>query len=365
MTKKIKLFIDAHVFDGLPQGTVSYIAGLYSELVKLPEFDIFVGSKDENRARFLLESKNFTHIKYETSSKIKRLLFIIPRIIKKYNIDYAHFQYISPLFVSCKSIVTIHDLLFLEFPQNFPIFYRIKNWVLFYLSAKRADLIFTVSNYSKTSIKKFFNISEDKIFISPNAVKINKDVFTPVEDLVNKSFILYVSRIEQRKNQSLLIEIWKDLKLYQKGIELVIVGGIGIEDKSFTNQILTMSKEIRSHFYWLEDVPAEKLVWLYRNCKLFIYPSMAEGFGIPPIEAVYCGAPVLCSNKTAMSDFVFLRDFLFSPDDRNEFKEKLNWALKSTFPHDTAIKEVVERYNWRNISKTFSKEILKTYHEEV
>jgi glycosyltransferase involved in cell wall biosynthesis len=364
MTKKIRLFVDAHVFDGLPQGTVSYIAGLYSELLKMPEFEIFVGSEDEKRAQVLLESKNFTHIKYKCSSKIKRLLFVIPSAIKKYDIEYAHFQYISPLFLKCKSIVTIHDLLFLEFPQNFPLLYRIKNRVLFYISAKRADLLFTVSNYSKASIEKFFHISGDNIFITPNAVKINKDVVIPVEELVNKSFILYVSRIEPRKNQSLLLDIWIELKLYLKETELVIVGGIGIEDKRYMNQVLTMPEEIRPHFYWFKDVVPEKLTWLYKNCKLFIYPSIAEGFGIPPLEAVYCGASVLCSNKTAMRDFSFLGEYLFSPDNTAEFKDKLTWALSSSFPHEPAQKVVLEKYSWDKISRGFSSEIFKIGNDE-
>ena len=300
----IRLFIDAHVFDGIPQGTVTYLSGLYSELIKDERFQLYIGSEEISKAIGFLGSSNFIHIKYESHSRLRRLFFIIPKALKENKIDYAHFQYISPILKPCKYIVTIHDLLFLEFPDNFPISYRIKNCILFYLSAKRADIVTTVSGYSKESIHRLFRIPLNKIEITPNAVAKKHEKPIALQHLLGKKFILFVSRIEPRKNQALLIKIWRELCLCDQCIDLVLVGSEGLPDTNFVQQIHDLTESEHEHFHWLKKVPTQNLIWLYQNCSLFVFPSSAEGFGIPPLEAAHYGAKVLCSNLSAMSSTV-------------------------------------------------------------
>jgi glycosyltransferase involved in cell wall biosynthesis len=364
MKEKIKLFVDAHVFDGIPQGTVTYLAGLYSELIKDSRFQLYIGSSESTLAESFLGSDNFIHIKYDAQSRLKRLIYTIPKTLKENKIDFAHFQYISPIKKPCKYIVTIHDLLFLEFPENFPLSYRIKNSILFYLSAKRADLVTTVSGYSKKSINHFFKIPINKIAITPNAVIENMATSEPIKQLQNKKFILFVSRIEPRKNQALLIEVWKELNLCDQNIDLVLVGSVGIEDNQFREQMLELTTKEQQHFYWLTKIPRQNLIWLYQNCSLFVFPSIAEGFGIPPLEAAIYGAKVLCSNKTAMSEFTFFNDSLFSPDDKIEFKTKLMNSLRKDLPQPIIKQEILNRYNWSTISNNFSELIIEIFNEK-
>jgi len=365
MQKKIKLFVDAHVFDGIPQGTVTYLSGLYSELIKDSRFQLYIGSEDVKLAESFIGSSNFIHIKYNSHSKLKRLLFIIPKALKENNIDYAHFQYISPLQKPCRYIVTIHDLLFLEFPENFPLSYRIKNSILFYLSAKRADLVTTVSDYSKKSIHRFFKIPLTKIEVTPNAISKSNVISEPINQLKNKKFLLYVSRIEPRKNQALLIKIWKELKLSDQGMHLIIVGSEGLQDEKFWKQKEELTREEQAHFQWLVKVPTPNLIWLYQNCSLFVFPSSAEGFGIPPLEAAHYGAKVLCSNATAMADFDFFKEFQFSPKNETEFKQLIIECLSKEFPHQTIIKEIEYRYNWKNIANSFASNIIDNFKIKV
>ncbi|MEI7525263.1 MAG: glycosyltransferase family 1 protein [Mariniphaga sp.] len=356
---KIKLFVDAHVFDGIPQGTVTYLSGLYSELIKDERFILFVGSNDKSVAVLKLGSTNFIHIQYKNESRIKRLLYTIPQILKSNEIDYAHFQYISPIQKRCKYIVTTHDLLFLEFPESFPLIYRIKNSILFYLSAKRADVVTTVSQYSKESIHRFFKIPMNKIKLVPNGVKINHEHPEPFNQLKAIKFILLVSRIEPRKNQALLIKIWKELNLYNQEIDLVIVGSEGIRDVNFFRETQDLSDQQRIHFHWFENVTTRNLDWMYQNCYLFVFPSSAEGFGIPPLEAAIHGAKVLCSNTTAMKDFNFWGHFNFNPNSVEEFKTALSFALTNKFNHLQAIETIKTKYNWERIAKDFANLICK------
>jgi len=353
MKKIIKLFVDAHIFDGFPQGTVTYLSGLYSELIKDSRFQLYIGSNEKTIATNFLGSTNFIHIKYNTHSKLKRLLFTIPNILKENKIDFAHFQYISPIQKPCKYIVTIHDLLFLEFPTNFPLSYRIKNSILFYLSCKRADFVTTVSGYSKKSINHFFKIPLTKIAITPNAVIQTPEKAEPIQQLLNKKFILFVSRIEPRKNQALLIKIWKELNLLEENIDLVLVGAEGLKDEQFNQQLQELSANEQEHFHWLKKIPTKNLTWLYQNCSLFVFPTTAEGFGIPPLEAAIYGAKVLCSNTTAMKEFDFWGKFQFDPNNYIEFKKAMLFALNNDFNHELAISSIISKYNWKKIANDF------------
>ncbi len=220
----------------------------------------------------------------------------------------------------------------------------------------------TVSEYSRYSINRHFRIPLSKIILTPNAISLN-NISTPVSELTNRKFILFVSRVEPRKKQSLLIEVWKELNLLNEGYDLVIVGSEGLFDIQFENQIKNLSQLEKEHFHWLKGVSDGQLVWLYKNCELFVFPSIAEGFGIPPIEAAYFGAKVICSNKTAMSDFDFFGNYMFSPDSKYEFKEKLLWALESPFPHDYIINCIKSKYNWENIADLFAIEIIKLHEK--
>lgn len=353
MNKKIKIFVDAHVFDGIPQGTVTYLAGLYSELIKDSRFQLYIGSNEKVTAESFLGSNNFVHIKYNTHSKLKRLLYTIPKALKENKIDYAHFQYIAPIQKPCKYIITIHDLLFLEYSKSFPFLYRIKNAILFYISGKRADIVTTVSAYSKESIHRFLKIPLSKIIITPNAVVQNQEEPESIQQLLDKKFILFVSRIEPRKNQALMIEIWKELNLCEQNIDLVLVGSIGLRDNKFEQQLQRLSRTEQEHFHWFEKIPTKNLIWLYQNCFLFVFPSTAEGFGIPPLEAAIYGAKVLCSDTTAMKDFGFFEKFQFNPNNYDEFKQALLFAINNDFNHELVISAITSKYNWNKIATDF------------
>lgn len=367
INEHIKLFLDAHVFDGIPQGTVTFLSGLYSRIIKDPHIELYVGSYDRENAVKLLNSDNFIHIKYNSHSSLKRLLLEIPYTLKKNEIDYAHFQYISPLQKKCKYIVTIHDLLFLEFPNEFPLLYKIRNSLLFWFTAQRADLITTVSNYSKESIHHFFKINKKKILITPNSVEEFSGRTEPVSELKNKKFILYVSRIEPRKNQAKLIKLWKSLRFYLDEISLVIVGSEGVNDLNFKREINYLTNDELGFFYWLKKVPNEKLIWLYRNCSLFVYPSLGEGFGIPPLEAAVNGAKVLCSNTTAMKEFTFFikNDLGFDPNIDEEFKSKMVKMLNSSehYPFEKIKDEILTFYNWDFIARKLVIEIVNDHNK--
>jgi glycosyltransferase involved in cell wall biosynthesis len=367
MQNKIRLFVDSHVFDDSLQGSRTYIKGLYNELIKSDlNIEFYFGAFDiENLENEFGKHENVRYIKYHTRNKFIRLAIDIPYNILKYRIDIAHFQYISPLFKFSKEILTIHDVLFLDFPDLFPAGYRLRNKVLFRGSARKADYLLTVSEYSRQRISEHFGIKTEDIHIIPNGISDDYfNYYRKLPDIKTKyglnMYMLYVSRIEPRKNHVLLLKAFEELELWKKGYKLVLIGNKALASPLFESCFRQLPDIVSKSVLVIDGSYGDELKSFYRNCSLFIYPSLAEGFGIPPLEAVASQVPVLCANTTAMSDFSFLGNGLFNPQSISELKEKINLFLDDGKKDFRSESEYVRtRYNWRNSASAFVKIILK------
>lgn len=361
--RKINVLVDAHIFDQSFQGTATYLKGVYNSLVKNDNFQITICANNIENIKTHFADERFNFIKLRSKSKIKRLVIEIPKIIKLGDFDFAHFQYIAPPIKHCKFIITIHDLLFLDFKDSFPLSYRIKNRILFYYSSVRSDLLLTVSEYSRERISKHFGLNRNRIFVTPNAV----DDKNPIHkvDIKEKyqlsKYILFVSRFEPRKNHIGLLRAFIQLKLYEKEYQLVFVGSKdeAIESKAFEFLKKQIPDSIQEHVKFFEKIPSQDLDYLYQEAECFIYPSKAEGFGIPPLEAAILETKVLCSNTTSMSDFDFLA-YSFDPRDQDEFNHKLNDILDDkNYPSKQIRKAILDKYNWDIIATDFAELLLK------
>jgi len=360
----MRILVDAHVLDEPHQGTRTYIKGLYCELIMLrPDIVFYFASY--NLENLKSEIGYFPNVKYLQFKrrKILRLLWEIPYLIWKYKIEYAHFQYVSPPIKNCKHIVTTHDILFKDFKELFPLKYRLVNDFLFRISAVRADILFSVSNYCRQRISFHYKIPIERIGITPNGTARE---FTDSEGVSDENeisskydlsqFILYVSRIEPRKNHMFLLKAFVELELWKRNYKLVFIGKKDFLFQDVKSFIRNCPKECQVSIVLLENVSDSELLSFYKRAKLFVYPSLAEGFGIPPIESISAGTPTLCSNTTAMSDFSFLGHDLFDPHNLEELKAKITQKLLCP---DSAIRIellkgiVKEKYSWNQSAKAF------------
>jgi glycosyltransferase involved in cell wall biosynthesis len=357
---KIKLFVDAHVFDTSYQGTTTYLKGLYNALVKDDAFEITLGAHNTEHLKTIFPDPRFRFIQLHTASKYKRLAFELPELIGRGGFDYAHFQYITPLFKKCRYINTIHDLLFMDFPDYFPFSYRFTKKYLFRFSAKKSDLICTVSDYSRQALVRHFGIDAGKIFITPNAVSAYTGHYQDVKEKYKiGKYILFVSRLEPRKNHLLMLKAFVELGLHEKGYHLVFIGRMDdVKTEAYHAYYNALPDQVKRFVINAENIFYEELNSFYKQADLFVYPSVAEGFGIPPLEAAANGCKVLCSNRTAMADFDFFGKYLFDPHNEEEFKQKILSTLSDEkYPFEEIRRVVLEKYNWDAIAGDFGNKL--------
>jgi glycosyltransferase involved in cell wall biosynthesis len=356
--KKKSILVDAHIFDKEPQGTTTYIKGLYNAFAEMfsEDYNIYITASNIDLLKHsfpTLPQQNFIPLK--KCSSPERLTIAFPAIINKYKIDYAHFQQIAPLVKNCRFIVTVHDLLFNDFTDMFSFTYRFSRNMLFKKALKQADIKLTVSNYSREAIKKYYGI--ENVHITSNAVAERYfdayDKTVSIEWVKRKfnisNYILYVSRIEERKNHLMLLKAYRKLKLFEKGIALVFVGRNDMPVVALEEEMNNLQPEEKPFFSWFQFVNDEELLELYRGSLLFVYPSIAEGFGIPPLEAAALKINTLCSNTTAMKDFDFFESNQFDPYNFSELCNKLSQNTR-IFPSEDKLKEISDnikkRYSW-------------------
>ncbi|OUS02410.1 hypothetical protein A9Q86_03965 [Flavobacteriales bacterium 33_180_T64] len=371
-----KLLVDAHTFDENHQGIRTFIKGIYSALDVSPsELKVYLVANDiDNLKEEFKNQNNFNYIKLESRNRYIRLAYELPKLIKKHRFDFAHFNYYLPLFLNkdCKYIVTIHDVLFIDFPQYFSLKYRIKNTYLFKRSALKANILTTVSEYSAERIKRNFNIKKKPLFVLPNAINEkykleynkNKDR-EEIKQVYNiDNFLLYVSRIEPRKNHLKLVRAYQELQLWNRGISLVLIGKESFEDKELEKAIKRVDIESGGKLVRLEDVANEELIKFYNAAQLAVFPSLCEGFGIPPIESAVLKTPTLCSNSTAMKDFTFFESCLFDASSKDVIKLKILEVLNIQEDNHEIVRlqniseMIKKKYSWTETAKILKNLIL-------
>lgn len=378
--RKIKrLLVDAHTFDETHQGIRTFLKGIYSSInVEKDELEVYLAANNIDNLKS--EFKNqpfFNYIKLESKNKYKRLAFELPKLIREHKIDYAHFNYFLPLFLNkkCKYIVTIHDVLFIDYSNFFPFKYRVINTLLYKRSARKAEFLTTVSEYSANQIKKHFNIKNKSITILNNAISEDfKGAHSKADDreyIKTKfnidRFVLYVSRIEKRKNHLALVKAYEASQECKNDISLVFIGKESFNDPDLDEAINKVNELPNKKVIRLSNINNKDLVKFYNAAQLSVFPSICEGFGIPPIESGVLKTPTICSNATAMGDFTFFEENLFDASSKEKILAKMETILKQI--NSNTISEeylnqvsntIKHKYNWSKTALKLKNLIVKS-----
>lgn len=375
MNKNIKrIGIDARFYGPFAKGLGRYTQEIVDNILKMDdhnEYVVFLGKHnfDELETDNKRVKKVLVNIKWYSWQE--QLFF--PFYIWRERLDLIHFTHFNvPIFCPTKFIVTIHDLILTKFKTNrastkHPLIYNLKDFfyrLVIKSALKKSKKILTVSNFTKNDIVEQFKINPEKIKVIYEGVsnlskgrdslfvaKLNKDeILNDYE--ISQPYFLYVGNAYPHKNLEFLVESFLKWSLDSGGFKLVMVGKEDFFYKRVKDRALDLIKEMsfkNSPIIFTGYVPDEKLEILYQRAMIYIFPSLYEGFGLPPLEALFNSCPVLSSQEASMPEIIQGGALYFNPRSYDDFKNKLDLLVADENLRQNLIKqgqEVLKRYDW-------------------
>jgi glycosyltransferase involved in cell wall biosynthesis len=306
----VRIGIDARKLHDFGIGT--YIRNLLRHLARLDaqtEFVVFCRPEDCDTLAAIGE--NFRPVpetsgNYSIAEQVR-----IPLALRREGVTLFHApHYVLPPLVHCRSVVTIHDVIHLMFPQYLPnrVALSYAKWSIAQ-AAKRATRIMTVSESSKRDILRFVDTQPEKIDVIYNAYDERFAIEPREEDVVRvreryqltDEFVLYAGNVKPHKNLERLIDAFAIVR--KQGLDHLKLVLIGDEISKYTALRRAVHQhQLHKYVRFLGYLPEETLAVMYRLAGVFVFPSLYEGFGLPPLEAMASGTPVVTSNVSSLPE---------------------------------------------------------------
>ena len=320
-------------------GLGNYSRSLITQLAEFfPQNQYFIYTpkvKDNPQIRTFFTIKNIL-AKLPTSSKFLWRTLGVKNQLLADNIDIYHgLSHEIPLGIKktgIPSVVTIHDLIFLKFPQYFRLIDRLIYKFKSEYSCTHADQIIAISEQTKRDIISFFNVDEEKIQVVYQScdesfkTRVQPQIRLAVKDkyALPDQYILNVGTIETRKNLLTLIQA---LPAIPASCKLIVVG----KETAYKELVLQEidKRSLNDRVLFLKDVPFTDLPAIYQMASLFVYPSFYEGFGIPIIEALYSEVPVVAATGSCLEEAGGPGSIYVDPNDVTALSDAINEVLKN------------------------------------
>ena len=360
----VRIAIDARKLHDFGIGT--YVRNLVRGLARATYADTYVLLCRAEDAAFVGSlGPRFEALVESAGNYSLREQISVPLALRRARVDLFHAPHyvVSPL-TMCPYVVTIHDCIHLRFPQYLPsraAYYYARTMMT--LAAKRARLVLTVSQASKHDIIHYLKVPASKVEVIYN--EIDDRLATPPtpEDvarvrerfLLTSPFILYAGNIKPHKNVDRLIEAFSIVR--RRGVQDVKLLIIGDEISRYPNlRRLGHRDQLHQHVRFLGFVPDETLAVLYRLASVFVFPSLSEGFGLPPLEAMAAGAPVITSNVSSRPEVVGDAALLIDPRDAGAIADAVVRVLGDPALRADLVRRGLERvkaFSWdRSVART-------------
>lgn len=364
----MRIGIDARFFGPIGKGLGRYTQKLVEKLEKLDlvnEYLVFL--KKENFDEYQPQNPNFKKVlaDYKWYSISEQLS--MPRLLRKYKLDLVHFPHFNvPFLYKEKFVVTIHDLILIHFPtiKNTtlnPLYYWIKfiaYRLIINFAIGRSEKIIAVSEFTKKDIvENYENIPLEKIIVTHEAcedfcmLSPNKDVEILKRYAIIKPYLIYVGNAYPHKNLEKLVGAFSSLHEKHPDLSLVLVGK---EDYFYRRLKDVVAKKGIDRVVFVGYVPDYDLDTLFHNAKAFVFPSLYEGFGLPPLEAMAKGLPVICSDHPCMREILGESAYYFNGKIEAAIAKAIDLVLLNN-DLQNKIREAgyrqIKKYSWKKMAE--------------
>jgi glycosyltransferase involved in cell wall biosynthesis len=361
----LRIAIDAHSVGNKLGGNESYATNLIEALAEIDnvnQYKIFVTTR-EARDRFSDRWPNFQVRATLPHTPFIRIPLTLSAELRRNRVDVLHVQFTAPPFSPCPVVVSIHDLSFEHLPQTFKRRSRMQLRMTVRRSARNAAQIIALSEHARMDLINTYDLLPEKVNVVPLAAPA---AFAPVRDDnelqrvrqtygIDGDYILSVGSIQPRKNLRRLIEAYSVLRHAQpecKLPQLVLVG----KNAWLYDETLRALKDtdVGASILLTGYVPESDLPALYSGALCFIYPSYYEGFGLPPLEAMKCGAPVIVGNRTSLPEVVGDAALMIDPFDVNAIAGAIQKMITdSEFRSELRVKglERAKEFDWKETAR--------------
>ncbi len=290
-------------------------------------------------------------------SPIEQFGFV--RQLRRLKPDLVHFTMTQqPIFYFGNIVTTTHDLTMLEYARAG----RLPQWLhqlrmslyrfLLWWSHKKSKKIIVPTEYVKTDVAKYHPFAADNIVVTLEASEPPMDVQSTQPAKVDKPYVLYVGRAFPHKNLDKLIEAFEKLLTSHPELKLVLAG----KKEHYYEQLEDVASKSSAHenIIFTGFVSDAELKWLYENCEAYVFPSLSEGFGLPGLEAMVHGAPVISSNATCLPEVYGDAAEYFDPLDANDMTRAISAVLDDPELRTRLIafgKIQAGKYSWRKMAE--------------
>jgi glycosyltransferase involved in cell wall biosynthesis len=335
----MRIGLDVHVLSGPHQGTTSIWLNLLSELPARCEYVLYSFDPDAVRTRF--PQRHFVHRRIPRIPAMARIQFAFPAMARRDGCDALHMNYYGPLVGSPPLVLHVHDLIYLDFPQYSTGLRRLMFNTLGRGSARAAARVVTVSEWSRQRIAALYGVEASRIdVVKPG---LSSEWTHPSDDAIERAwqhvagrlprrYAMTVGRQDPRKNFAGTARVVRGLVERNELDGLVIVGPHDFGSAQLREELTRDSTlSIVTH---LADLDTLSLQAIYRHAKCLLYLSLAEGFGLPLIEAMAMGTPIVASNRTSIPEVVGDAGLIVDPAHLEEVTETASEVLRSASLRD-------------------------------
>jgi glycosyltransferase involved in cell wall biosynthesis len=330
----MKIAIDVHSLGTQSGGNETYCRQLLRGLAQSPgtnQYELFYTNPSALTA--VDSGSGAFHFTPIPKNPIVRICAVLPRLLAQTKPDIFHAQYVLPPFVKTRTVLAIHDLAHEHFPEFFHPVEALRMKTLVRWSAKRASHIMTISEFSAADIARRFDLPRERITVAYLAASPDfhpRDRAQSQKYLARKygltfPFILYVGRIQARKNLPRLVEAYARLRKQGLDARLVMVGKRDWQSEQLLAKIKDLGLEDSVIFPGF--VPFEDLPLFYNAAEVFVFPSFFEGFGLPVVESMASGVPTITSFGSSLEEVAGDGALLIDPSDTGSITDALGKVL--------------------------------------